>query len=191
MVGRRLTSLLLAALTVLAMFAPASATADAQNRVLAFHLAAHTHAPSPTAKSPWTRLGSSLATPKSAAGCCVAANEAPRFTQRTASGAFAHGPFAGRSIGGVASGLRAGSISPSDLPIEVIRRGGETLTLNTRSTLALKRGGVDPADWVVRDVTGNAARERLLTERLARNGLDDGTDVLRVTGAGKDASSTR
>ena len=113
----------------------------------------------------------------------------PRFTQTTASSAFKHGPFAGRSIGDVASGLRAGTVSPSDLPIKVIRRGCDTLPLNTWSTLALRRGGGDPSDWAVRDVTGNAAREQLLTERLARNGLDGGTDVLRITGAGGSASS--
>ena len=57
--------------------------------------------------------------------------------------------------------------------------------------LALRRAGVPVSDWVMNDVTGNAAMERLLSERLARNELDAGTDVLRITGAGPSASSLR
>jgi hypothetical protein len=49
--------------------------------------------------------------------------------------------------------------------------------------------GVDSSQWVLNDVTGDAFLERVLTERLAGNGLTDaGTDVLRITGAGKWAS---
>lgn len=44
------------------------------------------------------------------------------------------------------------------------------------------RGGIDPADWVLNDVTGDAFLENVLTQRLAANGLTDaGTDVLRIT----------
>lgn len=121
----------------------------------------------------------------------VATKAVPEFSQATASETFAHGSFAGRTIGDVATGLRSGSINPSALPVEVLRRGGETLALNTRSTLALRRGGVDPADWAIRDVTGNAVAERILTRRLARNGMTGGSDVIRITGAGRHASSTR
>jgi hypothetical protein len=124
-------------------------------------------------------------------GCCVAAKEAPLFSQASASETFAHGAFAGRTIGDVAAGLRSGATSPSELPVEVIRRGGETLALNTRSTLALRRAGVDRADWVIRDATGNPAAERLLTQRLARNGMPSGSGVIRITGAGRYASSIR
>jgi hypothetical protein len=113
------------------------------------------------------------------------------FSQTTASSAFRNGPFAGESIGDVATGLRAGKISPGDLPVDVIARNGETIGLNTRSMLALRRAGVSPADWVLNDVTGNPAMERLLAERLAANGLDSGTDVLRITGAGPNASNLR
>lgn len=107
-----------------------------------------------------------------------------RFSQTTASSTFRNGPLAGRSIGEVASGLRSGAIKPGGLPVDVINRGGNLLSLNTRSTLALMRGGVDPADWVLNDVTGDAFLENVLTQRLASNGLTDaGTDVLRITGA--------
>jgi len=51
------------------------------------------------------------------------------------------------------------------------------------------RGGVDSSQWVLNDVTGDTFLERVLTQRLAGNGLTDaGTDVLRITGAGKWAS---
>jgi len=68
-------------------------------------------------------------------------------------------------------------------------RNGETLALNTRSSLALWRGGIDPADWVLNDVTGNPLMEQILTERLLRNQIDGGVDVLRITGAGSNASN--
>jgi hypothetical protein len=55
--------------------------------------------------------------------------------------------------------------------------------------LALLRGGVSPADWTVNDFTGDPFYEELLTQRLANNGLaNEGTDVLRITGAGRWAS---
>lgn len=55
--------------------------------------------------------------------------------------------------------------------------------------LALRRGGIDPSDWSLNDVTGLPGMERLLTERLLRNQLTRGTDVLRITGAGPNASN--
>jgi hypothetical protein len=113
----------------------------------------------------------------------------PLFSQTTASPTFKNGPFAGQSIGDVAGGLRAGKITPDQLPIDVMSRNGEMISLNTRSTLALRRAGIDPSDWVLNDVTGVPSMEQLLTERLARNGLSGGTDVLRITGAGPNASS--
>jgi hypothetical protein len=59
----------------------------------------------------------------------------------------------------VAGGLRSGAISPSQLPVEVINRKGVLYALDNRSTLALRRGGVDPANWTFRDMTGNPALE--------------------------------
>jgi hypothetical protein len=61
--------------------------------------------------------------------------------------------------------------------------------MNTRSSLALLRGGVNPADWVTNDASGDPYFEQVLDQRLASNGLtDEGTDVLRITGAGQRAS---
>ncbi len=120
------------------------------------------------------------------------ADEVPLFSQSTASQTFGKGgPFAGRTIGDVANGLRSGAIKPSELPIEVIRRNGEVLAINTRSTLALRRGGIDVSQWKIIDLTGDAAAEEAMTRRLADNGMDGGSDVIRVTGFGRHASSIR
>jgi hypothetical protein len=114
-----------------------------------------------------------------------------RFTQTTASIAFKNGPFAGRTIGEIASALRAGSIKASELPVDIVVRGGQTLAVNTRSALALTRAGVPTSEWTLVNRTGDAFFENLVTERLARNGLTDlGSDVIRVTGAGPSASAT-
>lgn len=109
----------------------------------------------------------------------------PRFTQTTASQAFKNGPFAGRSIEDVASGIRSGAISPSQLPVDIIVRNGQTLALNTRSLVTLRRAGLQPNQITFRNVTGNPTFENILTQRLSNNGLSNaGTDVLRITGAG-------
>ena len=50
-------------------------------------------------------------------------------------------------------------------------------------------GLVAGGGWAVNNVTGNPAMEQLLTQRLAKNGLSGGTDVLRITGAGSNASN--
>ncbi len=126
-----------------------------------------------------------------AEGAGAAESAAPLFGQTTASAAFRNGPFAGRTIGEVAAALRAGEATAADLPVDVIVRNGETIGLNTRSMLALRRAGIPVKDWVLNDVTGNPAMERLLTERLARNGLNGGTGLLRITGSGRNASSLR
>jgi RHS repeat-associated protein len=53
----------------------------------------------------------------------------PAFTQTTASAFFRNGEFAGQSIANVAQGLRSGAISPSQLPLQVISREENVLTL--------------------------------------------------------------
>ena len=134
--------------------------------------------------------GGALGAGAGAAGAAEdASNGALRFTQTTASATFRNGPFAGRTIGDIAGALRSGAVKPSELPIDLISRGDNQLIMNTRSSLALLRGGVSPADWVTNDVTGDPFLEQVLTERLANNGLTDaGTEVLRITGAGRWAS---
>jgi RHS repeat-associated protein len=112
-----------------------------------------------------------------------------RFTQTTASATFKNGSFAGRTIGDIAGALRSGAVKPSEMPVGTITRDGNPLILNTRSSLALLRGGINPADWTINDMTGDPFYEELLTQRLAKNGLtNEGADVLRITGAGRWAS---
>lgn len=55
---------------------------------------------------------------------------------------FASGEFAGSTIGEVALGLRAGSILPSQVPIQFIAIEGQIVTLNNRSLTALRRAGM-------------------------------------------------
>jgi len=86
------------------------------------------------------------------------------FGQASVKSTFAHGPHAGRTIGEVAEGLRAGAISPNTLPIDYVIRNGQAVALNNRSLLALKRAGMEPT--VTRNLTGNEAAEALLNSHL-------------------------
>lgn len=96
-----------------------------------------------------------------------------RFAQTSYSERFsADGAFGGRTIDDVAGDLRAGTLSPADVPIDVIVRDGNTLILNTRSAQALERAGVPRSQWNVVNRTGEAASEARLDGQLSRNGLD-------------------
>lgn len=125
----------------------------------------------------------------------VAANSAGplRFSQTTASPFFsAEGSMGGRAISSVADDLRAGVLKPADLPVEYLVRDGNSLLINTRSSLALKQANIPESSWSLINRTGVESAEAAMTERLLRNGLGSGgTDVLRITGAGKGASVLR
>ena len=112
-----------------------------------------------------------------------------RFSQKTASPKFSEeGSFAGKTIGGLANDLRAGAIHPSQVPVQYVTIDGTKLVVNTRSALALTRGGVPQSQWKLVDATATHAAH--IQERLSRNGLTtQGTDVLRVTRAGGKASN--
>lgn len=114
-----------------------------------------------------------------------------RFTQTTASRVFSvGGDFRGKSIAEVASLLRTGAMRVEDIPVQYIERGGKRLIFNTRSALALRQAGIDPSKWNLLNKTGDAFVEGEITRRLIKNGLtDEGTPVLRITGAGPGASS--
>ena len=88
-----------------------------------------------------------------------------RFSQTTTSSTFRNEPMAGRMIGDVSSDLRRGASKPGELPVDLISRGGNSLIMNTRSSLALMRGGVPPAEWTINNVTGDAFMESVLSER--------------------------
>jgi RHS repeat-associated protein len=91
-----------------------------------------------------------------------------RFGQRRISEVFRHGEFAGKTIHEVAAGLRAGTISPDQLPINVVLRDGAHYSMNNRSLMALRLAGLEPT--VIRDVSQIAFWEQQLTQRLAEIG---------------------
>lgn len=95
-----------------------------------------------------------------------------RFAQTTVAGKFQKGGlFEGRTVDSVTAALRAGSMTPKDVPINVIVRDGNTLILNTRSATALTRAGVPRSSWNVINRTGDDFFEGLLSDQLRRNGL--------------------
>jgi RHS repeat-associated protein len=97
---------------------------------------------------------------------------AARFAQKSFSETFSKGgTFAGQSIDDVAGQLGSGALSPMDVPINVVVRGGNTLITNTRSAQALIRAGIPRGSWNVVDQTGNSLYENLLSGQLSRNAL--------------------
>jgi hypothetical protein len=133
-----------------------------------------------------------LALAYDALDCRVAADTAGtlRFSQTTASPFFSEGgTFSGSSIADVANDLRTGALSPADVPVQYLARDGNSLIINTRSSLSLMQANIPVSQWSLIDQTGVEAAEASMTQRLLRNGLgSQGTDVLRVTGAGSGAS---
>lgn len=113
------------------------------------------------------------------------------FSQTTASPFFsAEGNFAGQSIADVAGQLRAGTLAVGDVPVQTISLGGNQLIVNTRSALSLMQAGISQSEWAIADMTGDAALEAQIGQRLINNGLSNlGTDVLRITGLGRNAST--
>jgi hypothetical protein len=101
-----------------------------------------------------------------------------RFAQKGIAAVFRHGEFAGRTIDEVATGLKTGIIAPSQLPIQVIERGGGLYTLNNRSLMALRFAGVAPT--IIRNVTGNPTFEAQLTQRLLEIGRAVGEDFVPI-----------
>jgi len=133
----------------------------------------------------------SLGIPGAEGEASTATNNTLRFSQTTASPWFSgEGNFAGFTISDVASQLRAGTLSPSDLPIQTINVGGDTLIINTRSSLALSEAGIPQSQWSLVDMTGDAVTEAAIAARLAKNGLtNSGTPTLRITGSGQSTST--
>ena len=68
----------------------------------------------------------------------------------------------------VAGGLPNGTISASQLPLNVVVRDGVTYTMNNRSLMALRLA--DKVPTVINNVTGDPRFEQLLTERLGELG---------------------
>jgi len=73
--------------------------------------------------------------------------EQPLFGQRRVGETFGSGGpshLAGRKISDVAADLRAGKLSPDDVPIEAFYHNGELVSANTRSLAALSEAGLKP-----------------------------------------------
>ncbi|TAM81699.1 MAG: hypothetical protein EPN47_13255 [Acidobacteria bacterium] len=85
---------------------------------------------------------------------------------------------------------RAGTLSPAEVPVQVVSIDGNTLIVNTRSSLALSQAGIPQSSWNVIDMTGNSDVVSSITTRLGDNGLTTaGTSALRITGSGSGAST--
>ena len=100
------------------------------------------------------------------------------FGQQTVSAFFSEaGNFKLRPISEVVRELRNGTISPNALPLEIIMRDSQRVTLNNRSLLALRRAKLQPK--IIIDRTGIAKYEDLLDFHL-QGSLP--SDVIRVRG---------
>ncbi|MBK8010190.1 MAG: hypothetical protein IPK13_02510 [Deltaproteobacteria bacterium] len=110
--------------------------------------------------------------------------EGANFAQKTFGSMFSRGgAFAGRSVDDVAAALRAGAMSPSEVPINYIVRDGNTLILNTRSAQALEAAGIPRSAWNAVNRTGQEVFENMLTGQLQRNGLTSaGAATVRRSG---------
>jgi RHS repeat-associated protein len=135
-------------------------------------------------------LSTRLQAPARVAATTATESISLRFSQVTASPTFhPDGNFAGRSIASVANELRSGSLAASGVPVGYIVRDGANLIVNTRSSLALRQAGIPVSQWNLVNQTGLSGVEAGITNRLINNGLtNQGTDVLRITGAGRNAS---
>ena len=112
-----------------------------------------------------------------------------RFSQQTASPRFnLEGSYTAQTVGSLAAGIRNGSVSASDIRVEYVNLAGNQLIVNTRSALALTRAGVPQSEWTLAPDTPTHALPIL--RRLSDNRLTiEGTEVVRITGLGRTASS--
>lgn len=74
-----------------------------------------------------------------------------------------------KTIDDLASAIQGGTIKLDKLSVEIIVRDGQEYILNTRTVAALRKAGVDRKDFVVKDVTGDKLKEKLLDGQFSRN----------------------
>jgi RHS repeat-associated protein len=125
----------------------------------------------------WTAMVGEFVVPGSGVGAGAV------YAQRTFSESFSRGGqaffqktlgVAVRTVSDLAGAIKTGRVSPSNIPVGTIVRGGREYILNTRTAQALERAGVARRDWAKVDLTGNAAAEARLSGQLERNGLSAG-----------------
>ncbi len=93
-------------------------------------------------------------------------NFGPAFSRR--------GKFKGETVTSLSEKLQSNHISASDVPIDVIVRGKETLILNTRSSAALTLAGIPREEWNIQNRTGIGMYETMLNNQLRNSGLNEG-----------------
>lgn len=106
---------------------------------------------------------------------------AGRYAQTSYSSTFSaegiriYSRLAGRPINTIddlVGAIRAGHINPSQIEVNyIVRPGGRTLILNTRTGQALEQAGIPRSQWNSINRTGDPLYERLLSEQLQRNNL--------------------
>jgi filamentous hemagglutinin len=97
-------------------------------------------------------------------------------------GAAKYSELAGQPINNVeelAAAIKAGKISPSQLPVDyVVQADGTKLILNTRTSVALDRAGIPKSEWYGTNQTGQPVPgmngttfNDLAAQQLKNNGL--------------------
>jgi hypothetical protein len=104
-----------------------------------------------------------------------------RFAQTSYANTFSpegirfYSRLAGRPINTIddlVAAIQAGHINPSKIPVNyIVRPGGRTLILNTRTSQALERAGIPRWQWNAQNVTGNDFFEKSLSIQLRNNNL--------------------
>jgi hypothetical protein len=98
-------------------------------------------------------------------GCGIPSNA--RYAQTTYSARFSKGGrFEGMTVDSLAAALRSGSVSPAQVPVSYIIRGGQAIILNTRSAKALEAAGIPPLPVERRQPYGTSTL-RAVAERAA------------------------
>jgi filamentous hemagglutinin len=119
---------------------------------------------------------------KSGSSSTKGLSEDARFAQRNYSEKFSEKgakeltKIVGRpvnTIDDLANAIRGGEVNPSQVPVNTINRGGNTLVLNTRSVQALQRAGVPRSEFNVINRTGQPRFERMLDNQLRRSNLSN------------------
>jgi RHS repeat-associated protein len=99
--------------------------------------------------------------------------ESANYVQKTFSPSFSQeGRFAGKTVDSLAAEIRAGKISPKEVPIEIaVTENGNTLILNTRSAQALTKAGIPRSQWNAMVINDDVDAMNRLAGQLARNKL--------------------
>lgn len=96
----------------------------------------------------------------------------------SATGRKIHSETAGvkiRTIDDLADAIRSGQVAPEKIAVNYVERDGVRVVADTRTSIALERAGVDPAEWNWVNKTGDDVIEDNVNKALQRNDLDEPT----------------